>query len=81
MVIRMGDIGDGFPDKLGTRIADHVAELLVDIDEHPVEINARDPDRRIFEHGAIAFFVKPGFGHVVDDANEVLGRAVGAPRD
>src|SRR5687768_1720043 len=77
----MSDVLDRLAGQLVARVTEHVTELLVGIEQHSVEIGARDPDRRILEHGTVTFFVHPRFGHILYDAYVVLGRAVRAPRD
>src|SRR5262249_6440336 len=40
---------DGFPEELVTRIAQHVAEFLIEVDEDAVQIDAGNADRGLLE--------------------------------
>ena len=56
-IIRMGDVLQLLAHELFRGVTEHIAEFLIDVDEVSVEINARDPDRRVFEHRAVDAFI------------------------
>src|SRR5262245_20133141 len=52
----MRDVNDGSLQQFLSRVAEHVAETRIDVNEPAVDVNVADADRREFDHVRVELF-------------------------
>ncbi len=70
-IVCVGDVPCGLREQLVARVAQHVAQLLVDLLKAPVDAVVRDADRRLFESDAEALLHLFALGDVFHHADEI----------